>query len=74
MESGRKNSVENERVNERVMSLLGLIITFALVSALVELPFTIWRVKATQKKIEATYAEGFRAGANFIVKIYERQS
>ncbi|UPW82740.1 hypothetical protein [Lysinibacillus sp. Ag94] len=54
--------------------MLGLIITFALVGALVELPFSIWRVKETRKKIDASYVDGFREGANYIKEIYERQS
>lgn len=49
--------------------MLGLIITFAFVGVLVELPFSIWRLKATNKKIEKSYEEGFREGVNFVKEI-----
>ncbi|MFY0521298.1 hypothetical protein ACOMCU_26260 [Lysinibacillus sp. UGB7] len=54
--------------------MLELIIVFALTGALVELPFSIWRIKATNKKIEKAYEEGFREGANFVKDIYEQRS
>jgi len=49
--------------------LLELIITFAFIGALVELPFSIWRIKATHKRIEIAYEEGFREGVNCVKEI-----